>query len=189
METVGEIKTLGITGCNAVLGYLCTLKEGVEFISIDDLEIGKKYPILSFHFNTEKGAGDNFYTEAELVKESDHPDANLYLKLEIDHAIRYVRIVGNLDIFKKIKEKGLGTIAISNRAFTVPSDQILIKGIHYPSVERANPKLDIKRMFGDKAILSDDGYYVLLNDEDMAKYTEYCNSCIDITPILIEEEK
>lgn len=189
METVGEIKTLGIIGCTGVLGYLCTLKESDEFISIDDLEVGKTYPIISFHFDKEKGTGNTFRTDGTLVKESDHPDANLYLKLELDHAIRYARIVGTLDIFKKIKEKGLGTIAINNRAFTIPNDQILIKGMYYPSVERANPKLDVKRMFGDKTILADDGYYVLLNDEDMVKHEAYCNSCIDMTPIDIEEEK
>lgn len=153
--------------------YVCLIQEGERFIPIDELEIGKEYPITMEKMFDMKA--EQTTQTAKLIAESKRPNANLYLEIVIEGETHFAKVAGDITIFNKIKQAGLGTIFITNRPFNIAKDQIRIKGMLYDSVERANPK--IKDMLPN-TVLSDDGFWCTLNEEDYEDHLHYLNECV-----------
>lgn len=167
------MRILGDVACFSKDMYVCLIREGDNYVPIEELKIGESYPLAIetlFTANTETTGGTG-----KLITESSRPNANLYVELEINGSKRFAQVAGDITIFNRLKEAGLGTIFISNRPFNVPEDQILVKGMSYDSVKRINPKL--KNML-DNVIMSDDGFWVSLSDEDMKLHNEYLKECV-----------
>ncbi len=167
MKLLGEF-------ANVAFGHACVIKEGEDYIPVEEWEIGETYAVghSLIYDDTERPM------TVKLVKETDHPNANLFVEFKDKSGyIKHARLITEHSIFKKIVEAGLGTTFVTNRPFTVPNNQILIKGILYPSVKRANPKiLDLL----DNKVMADDGFYATLDDTDMKAYNEYLTKCITL---------
>lgn len=167
------MKIIGDVACFSKDMYVCLIREGDRYVPVEELEIGKFYSLAAevmFTANRESTGGTG-----KLITESARPNANLYIELEINGNKRFAQVAGDITIFNRLKEAGLGTIFISNRPFNVPEDQILVKGMSYESVKRINPKLkDVL----DNVVMSDDGFWVSLSDEDMKLYNEYLKECV-----------